>query len=90
MLHRNIKGGRGYEKDVVKRSCVLCVICVSTSIAGCANSDSIYRDPRGKVWYNVAELPQVNDPFSEVYDGVYSITVEKTAECVLRPPMAMC
>ena len=65
------------KKMLVNVLAVLCVICMSTSLAGCSCSDSIYCDPRGKVWYNVAELPQINDPFSEIYDGVYAITVEK-------------
>lgn len=55
---------------------VMFIICATLSLVGCT-SNSLLCDPRGKEWYNYATYPSIYDPFVEIYDGSYSIKIDK-------------
>lgn len=51
------------------------LISVCASLVGC--SEHRYCDPRGKEWYNSPSLPNITNPFEEIYDGSYAIQIDK-------------
>lgn len=51
------------------------LIFVCASLVGC--SEHHYCDPRGKEWYNSPSLPNITNPFEEIYDGSYAIQIDK-------------
>ena len=60
---------------------ILLTICMSISFVGCS---SFYCNPRGKDWYNYISLPNIANPFNEIYDGSYSIQIDKEGNVVFK------
>ena len=61
---------------------VIFTLCLALSFAGC--NISFYCDPKGKEWYNAAAFPSISDPFQEIYDGSYSIQIDKSGNVILK------
>ena len=61
---------------------VIFTLCLALSFAGC--NISFYCDPKGEEWYNAAEFPNISDPFQEIYDGSYSIQIDKSGNVTLK------
>ena len=59
----------------------LFISCFCLSFTGCVS----YCDPRGKDWYNRCLLPSIYQPFNEVYDGSYSIKIDKSGNVLFKP-----
>ena len=53
---------------------VVLTMCMGLSLVGCF---SYYHNPKGKEWYNIASLPYISNPFNAIYDGCYSIQIDK-------------
>lgn len=62
-------------------SLFLSLICCSCLFSGCNSS---YCDPKDKEWYNAALLPDIRNPFNEVYDGKYSIQIDKDGNVTFK------
>lgn len=62
-------------------SCLL-MLCMSISLFGCS---TFYCDPKGKDWYNSISLPNISNPFNEIYDGCYSIQIDKEGNVLFKP-----
>lgn len=60
---------------------LLFIFCMSVSFMGCT---SYYCDPKGKEWYNVPSLPNIDQPYNAVYDGSYSIKIDKNGRVVFK------
>ncbi len=57
-------------------------LCMSVSFSSCI---SFYCDPKGKDWYNSISLPNISNPFNEIYDGSYSIRIDEDGGVVFKP-----
>ena len=61
---------------------VLLMLFMSISFSACSN---FYCDPKGKDWYNLISLPSISNPFNEIYDGCYSIKIDKDGSVLFKP-----
>ena len=61
---------------------LLFTFCLRISLSGCS---SPYCDPKGKDWYNSISLPNISNPFNEIYDGSYSIKIDKDGNVLFKP-----
>ena len=61
---------------------VLLMLCMSVSLSGCSK---FYCDPKGKEWYNTISLPSISNPFNEIYDGCYSIQIDRDGNVLFKP-----
>ena len=61
---------------------VLFVLGVGASFSGCS---TFYCNPKGKDWYNAISLPSITNPFNEIYDGCYSIQIDKEGNVLFKP-----
>ncbi len=50
------------------------IFLVNISFVGCSIIDC---KPEGKQWYNCSSLPSIDSPYNAIYDGMYSITINK-------------
>ena len=71
----------------------LLAIFMGISLVGCESEEEdervynyTYCDPRGVEWYNDASLPHIQKPFEEVYDGTYTIDIDKNEDVVFKLP----
>lgn len=44
-----------------------------------------YCDPRGKTWYNRTSLPSISRPYKELYDGSYTINIDREGNVLFKP-----
>ena len=44
-----------------------------------------YCDPCGKDWYNHTLLPNIDRPYKELYDGSYSIKIDRDGNVLFKP-----
>lgn len=70
------------EKLLTIGFAVLLVLCTSISLIGCS---VVCFDPRGREWYNSISLPSIEEPFNEIYDGCYSIQIDKDGNVLFKP-----
>lgn len=60
---------------------VVLMVYSCVSFSACA---SFYCNPKGKDWYNSVSLPSILNPFDEIYDGCYSIQIDKDGKVVFN------
>lgn len=60
---------------------VFLTLCLALSFAGCT---SFYCNPKGKAWYNWIAFPSIANPYNEIYDGSYSIEIDKKGNVVFK------
>ena len=61
---------------------VFFTICMALSCTAC--NMSFYCDPKGKTWYNSIVFPNIENPFQELYDGSYSIEIDKKGNVTFK------
>ena len=73
---------KGLTKKVLTIAALfLFISCSCLSFTGCAT----FCNPRGLDWYNWCSLPSIYEPFNEVYDGSYSIKIDKSGNVLFKP-----
>lgn len=68
--------GANMKKTIAIVLTVMFIICATLSLVGCT-FNSLFCDPSGKEWHNYVAYPSIYNPCREIYDGSYSIEIDK-------------
>lgn len=44
-----------------------------------------YCNPCGKIWYNQSAFPDISNPFNEIHDGSYTISIDDDGNVLFKP-----